>query len=141
MSKKPLEMLEDIKKFVLNLSSESEKETEEVKAEEVSEQVEVTEEVVNEEVEVKTEEIQEEPKFVTTADFETAMNELKSLFSKQYESFKAEKENLETKNLELSKQLEEKPDAEKIVTAPIEKTELSATTPKGRLYQFLNSKK
>lgn len=140
MSKTPLEMLDAVKKFVLNLSDEKVEETQEVevKAEEVSENIEVKDEVeVKEEIEVK----QEEPQFVTTADFETAMNELKSLFSKQYETFKAEKENLETKNLELSKQLDEKPDAEKIVTAPIEKTELSATSPKGRIYQFLNNKK
>ena len=141
MSKTPLEMLEAVKKFVLNLSNETVQETPEVevKAEEVSEEsVEVKDEVVvEEEIEVK----QEEPQFVTTAEFETAMNEIKSLFSKQYETFKAEKENLETKNLELSKQLEVKPDADKIVTAPIEKTELSATSPKGRIYQFLNNKK
>ena len=77
MSKTPLEMLDAVKKFVLNLSDEKVEETPtvEVKTEEVSESVEVKDEVeVKEEIEVKN----EEPQFVTTADFETAMNDLKS---------------------------------------------------------------
>jgi len=129
------EKLEEIKKMVLNLSNE------EASAEPNEVEVQAEETVQASEVE-ETVEVQEEVpaiEYATKDELADVLEQVKSLFSKQMEKFNAEKKDLEDKNLELSKQLDEKPDAPKIVTAPVEKVELTATTRKGRFYQFLNN--
>lgn len=127
---KRTEILEQLKTFVYNLSKEPEAETKpeevEVKAEEV--QPEVVEEKQDEAVEVKSD-------YATLDDLAKVVEEVKSLFSKQYETFETKTKELESKNVELSKQLDEKPDAPKVVHSP-EVKEVNLKTVESR---FLNA--
>lgn len=136
-----LEKIKDIATDVVNLETTNAEEStpeatqpeETVDAAPVLEEEVVVEEVV--EAAPVAEEVIEEapaPEFATKAELQEAVDNLKSLFSKQQELLKQE-------NVELKKQLEVKPDAEPISVAP--KVELStpAADKKGRITQFLNN--
>jgi len=86
-----------------------------------------------EEVEVKAEEVVEvkEPEYATKEEF----SKLSKKITELSKTFTKEKEDLEAKNVELQKQVDEKPDAEKIVHSPeVKEVKLTTNkTAKGRI--------
>ena len=117
---------------------------EEVKTEEavevapIEEVVEAVKEDPVEEVEVKTEEVVEveEPKYATLEDFSKLSEQITELSK----TFTKEKEDLETKNVELQKQVDDKPDAEKIVHSP-EVKEVKLSTSADRILNAIQKNK
>lgn len=82
--------------------------------------------------------------YVTKDEFNEAINEIKSLFSAHKKESDEKVQTLEDEKTELQKVIDETPDAEPIVNKPKEAVELKqvpASDKKGRIYQFLNSKK
>jgi len=83
--------------------------------------------------------------FVTVEDFNTAINEIKSLLSKTTDLSKEVKDleekevKLESDNKELQEKLDNIPDAKAVVSAPIKKDVQMASTPRGRIIQTLNN--
>lgn len=152
MSKKTiLESIKEIATQVMNLNTPD---TEEVVEAPVAETVEeVVDQVVEAEaapevVEEVAEVVAEVPEYVTKADFDAVINDLKSQFSAhkskvaaEVELEKAKVEQAELKAVELQKALDNKPDAQPIANQPKDKVKLSkapVTTQRGRIYQFLN---
>lgn len=144
MSKKTLlEKVKDIATEIMNFDitdAEAPKEEAVEAAPEVEAEVEeVVEAAVEVEVEVEIApevemEVEATPNFATVEQLEEAVASLKSLFSSQVETLKAEK-------VELQKQIDEKPDAEIIKHTPkVELKQATASTKKGRITQFLNNK-
>jgi hypothetical protein len=149
-----LESIKDLATQVLNLNTP---ETDEVVDAPVAEAIaDVIDEVVENEATPEVapevaEVVAEAPEFVTKADFEAVINDLRSQFSahkskveSEIAEEKAKVEKAELKAVELQKALDNKPDAKPIANQPKEKVNLSeapASTKKGRIYQFLNSKK
>ena len=68
------------------------------------------------------------------------MDELKSLFSKQYEKFEEEKKKLEADKVELKSQLDEKPDEAKVVHAPKD-VKVDLSTKDNRILNVLQKNK
>jgi len=134
--------LDKIKEFVLNLGKE---EVATVTPEEIltAPVVDLTE-VVAEEVTVKLaeeepiieEEVEAEPEFVTMEDF----NNLKALVESLQEKIGGEAEEMQKENLELKAELEEKPDAKKVVHAPKE-VKVDLSTKENRLLNILRKNK
>jgi hypothetical protein len=87
------------------------------------------------------EEVAAEAEFVTVADFNKAIDEIKSMLSKQEKKSEVEIAKEKEFNLELQKKLDEIPDAKLIKHAPKEKVILAANSKKGRITQFLNTLK
>jgi len=67
---------------------------------------------------VEEEEMAQE--FVTVEDFNTAINEIKSLLSKEVETHQEEVSKLSKEKEDLQKEIDETPDAKPIVHAPVE---------------------
>ena len=135
--------LDKIKDFVLNLGKE---EVATVTPEEIitAPVVDLTE-VVAEEVAVKLaeeepiieeEEVEAAPEFVTMEDF----NNLKALVEQLQEKVGGEAEEMQKENLELKAELEEKPDAKKVVHAPKE-VKVDLSTKENRLLNILRKNK
>jgi len=134
--------LDKIKDFVLNLGKE---EVATVTPEEIltAPVVDLTE-VVAEEVAVKLaeeepiieEEVEAAPEFVTMEDF----NNLKALVESLQEKIGGEAEEMQKENLELKAELEEKPDAKKVVHAPKE-VKVDLSTKENRLLNILRKNK
>lgn len=84
-------------------------------------------------------EVEAEVEYVTVQQFNEAIEQIKSMFSKQEaEELSKEKEKV----VELQKQIDETPDAEPTKHKPkVELKEMPATTKKGRITQLINSKK
>jgi hypothetical protein len=84
-----------------------------------------------------------EVEYVTVADFNTAIDEIKSMLSAQKKEADTVIENLEAEKVEMQKVIDEKPDAEAIPNKPkeVKLSETPAKSTKGRIYQFLNNKK
>jgi len=148
MNKKTLlEKVKDIASDIMNFDF-TDAETPNEEAIEAAPEVEaVVEETVEAQPEVEAEAVVEEvveevvleeapaPDYVTRGELDEALAGLKSLFSKHMEKLEAEK-------VELQKQIDEKPDAEIIKHTPkVELKQATASTKKGRITQFLNSKK
>jgi len=89
------------------------------------------------EVEVKEPEVVVE--YATKQELADALEQMKSLFTKQYEKFAAEKEDLDKKNVELKAELDKKPDAPVIKHAPENVVVLEATNAKERVIQALRN--
>ena len=134
--------LDKIKDFVLNLGKE---EVETVTPEEIltTPVVDLTE-VVAEEVTVKLaeeepiieEEVEAAPEFVSMEEF----NNLKALVESLQEKIGGEAEEMQKENLELKAELEEKPDAKKVVHAPKE-VKVDLSTKENRLLNILRKNK
>ena len=134
--------LDKIKEFVLNLGKE---EVETVTPEEIltAPVVDLTE-VVAEEVTVKLaeeepiieEEVEAAPEFVSMEEF----NNLKALVESLQEKIGGEAEEMQKENLELKAELEEKPDAKKVVHAPKE-VKVDLSTKENRLLNILRKNK
>jgi len=134
--------LDKIKDFVLNLGKE---EVATVTPEEIitAPVVDLTE-VVAEEVAVKLaeeepiieEEVEAEPEFVSMEEF----NNLKALVESLQEKIGGEAEEMQKENLELKAELEEKPDAKKVVHAPKE-VKVDLSTKENRLLNILRKNK
>lgn len=134
--------LDKIKEFVLNLGKE---EVATVTPEEIltAPVVDLTE-VVAEEVAVKLaeeepiieEEVEAEPEFVSMEEF----NNLKALVESLQEKIGGEAEEMQKENLELKAELEEKPDAKKVVHAPKE-VKVDLSTKENRLLNILRKNK
>jgi hypothetical protein len=87
-------------------------------------------------------EVEAEVEYVTVSDFNTAIEEIKSMLSAHKKEADDKVEKLEAEKTELQKVIDETPDAKPIVNKPKEtKLKAQASTSKGRIYQFLNSKK
>lgn len=84
-----------------------------------------------------------ETEFVTVADFNKAIDDIKALLSKETElskDVKTEKEvKLEEANKDLQKKIDNMPDAKAVVTAPIKKEVKMATSKQGRITQGLQN--
>jgi len=86
--------------------------------------------------------------FVTVEDFNKAMDDLKSMLSKQEKDSAEKVEKLETElseakkeSVKLQKEIDETPDAVPLNTkAQVQLNEVPASTKKGRIYQFLNNR-
>jgi len=87
------------------------------------------------------EEVAAEAEFVTVADFNKAIDEIKSMFSKQEKELEGEIAKEKELTLSLQEKLDNIPDAKPIKHAPKEKVILEAKTKKGRLTQYLNTLK
>lgn len=134
--------LDKIKDFVLNLGKE---EVATVTPEEIltAPVVDLTE-VVAEEVAVKLaeeepiieEEVEAAPEFVSMEEF----NNLKALVESLQEKIGGEAEEMQKENLELKAELEEKPDAKKVVHAPKE-VKVDLSTKENRLLNILRKNK
>ena len=134
--------LDKIKDFVLNLGKE---EVETVTPEEIltAPVVDLTE-VVAEEVAVKLaeeepiieEKVEAAPEFVSMEEF----NNLKALVESLQEKIGGEAEEMQKENLELKAELEEKPDAKKVVHAPKE-VKVDLSTKENRLLNILRKNK
>jgi len=134
--------LDKIKEFVLNLGKE---EVATVTPEEIitAPVVDLTE-VVAEEVTVKLaeeepiieEEVEAAPEFVSMEEF----NNLKALVESLQEKIGGEAEEMQKENLELKAELEEKPDAKKVVHAPKE-VKVDLSTKENRLLNILRKNK
>ena len=134
--------LDKIKDFVLNLGKE---EVETVTPEEIltAPVVDLTE-VVAEEVAVELaedepiieEEVEAAPEFVSMEEF----NNLKALVESLQEKIGGEAEEMQKENLELKAELEEKPDAKKVVHAPKE-VKVDLSTKENRLLNILRKNK
>ena len=123
----------------LLFGSDEEVKTEEVvEAAPVEEVVETLKEEPVEEVEVKAEEVVEvkEPEYATKEEFSKLSNQITELSA----TFTKEKEELEAKNVELQKQVDEKPDAEKIVHSP-EVKEVNLSTTENRILHAIQKNK
>lgn len=83
------------------------------------------------------EEMSEEPKYATIEDLTNAVNEIKSLLSKEVKASKEEVTKLSKENEKLKVELKETPDAKPIKHAPKEVIFKEAKTPKGRITQGL----
>jgi len=89
-----------------------------------------------------------EKSFVTVDDFNKAMDDLKSMLSKQETENSEKVEKIQTElseeketSVKLQKEIDEIPDAETIkVNAKVNLNEVPASTKKGRIYQFLNNR-
>ena len=129
--KKILDSIKDLTQYVVNLGKEDvklEAETMTAKEIEVAEVVDLTAP-------------EESSNFVTIEDFNKAIEEVKSLFTKQYETFSAEKKELEDKQEELKVELSKKPDAAKINHAPAEVKQVELSTKADRILFALKNRK
>ena len=73
--------------------------------------------------------------FVTKADFDAAISEIKSMLSKEVEA----KEELSKVNKELQEQIDNIPDAKTIKTTPVELKVIEPRNRKERIYQLMQN--
>ena len=123
-----LNKIKDLTNYVINLGSDDIKE--EIKKAEV---VDTTKEIIETPPAAKVE-------YVTVADFNKAIEDVKKLFSKQYQKFSEEKTALESKNVELQSDLDKKPDAIKLNHSP-ETKEVELKTSADRLLNAIQNAK
>ena len=131
--KKILDSIKELTHYVVNLGKE------EVKLE--VESPEVMPEVVEAAPVVDLTAPEEAVNFVTMEDFNKAIEEVKALFSKQYETFSAEKKELEKEKEDLKVELSKKPDAAKINHAPAEVKQVELSTKADRILFALKNRK
>jgi len=128
-----LTKIKEIADYVINLGKE-------VKLEEAPPEVTPVAEVeVKPELEVEVKEPEIVVEYATKQELADALEQMKSLFTKQYEKFAAEKEDLDKKNVELKAELDKKPDAPVIKHAPENVVILEATNAKERVIQALRN--
>ena len=123
---------------------ENETQTVEAPVEEAAQEAPAEEAPAEEAAEEAPEEEEMAAEYVTKDEFNEAINEIKSLFSAHKKESDEKVQTLEDEKTELQKVIDETPDAEPIVNKPKEAVELKrvpASDKKGRIYQFLNSKK
>lgn len=131
-----LKTIKDLTQYVVNLGKE------EVKLEEAAAVEVVEQETVEQVVEAKdTVEVENEVQFVSMDDFNKAIEDIKGLFSKQYEKFSAEKKELEKEKEELKVELSKKPDAAKINHSPAEVKQVELSTTADRILFAIKNKR
>jgi len=131
-----LKTIKDLTQYVVNLGKE------EVKLEEAAAVEVVEQETVEQVVEAKdTVGVENEVQFVSMDDFNKAIEDIKGLFSKQYEKFSAEKKELEKEKEELKVELSKKPDAAKINHSPAEVKQVELSTTADRILFAIKNKR
>ena len=131
-----LKTIKDLTQYVVNLGKE------EVKLEEAAAVEVVEQETVEQVVEAKdTVEVENEVQFVSMDDFNKAIEDIKGLFSKQYEKFSTEKKELEKEKEELKVELSKKPDAAKINHSPAEVKQVELSTTADRILFAIKNKR
>jgi hypothetical protein len=87
-------------------------------------------------------EMEEAPEYVTKDEFNEAIEQIKKSLLSKVEQLDGEKKELEAEKTALQKEIDAQPVEEPIKHKPkVELKQTPASTKKGRLYQFLNSKK